>query len=80
MFGSKPLNIITDSSALVEACEAISQFGYFAVDLEGDSQHHYREKICLFQLSTIEQDYIIDPLSIEREIFLNDLNLPVGYV
>ncbi len=35
----------------------------FAVDLEANSLHAYREQICLIQVSTENQDYIIDPLS-----------------
>ena len=35
----------------------------FAVDLEANSLHAYREQICLIQVSTEAQDYIIDPLA-----------------
>ncbi len=35
----------------------------FAVDLEANSLHAYREQICLIQVSTEDQDYIIDPLA-----------------
>ena len=34
------------------------------VDLEMDSMFHYREKICLIQMATERQTFIIDPLSI----------------
>lgn len=35
-----------------------------AVDIEADSLYHYFEKVCLIQISTDEETYILDPLSI----------------
>ncbi len=37
--------------------------GPLAVDCEADSFHHYREKICLIQLSFGDADVLVDPLS-----------------
>ena len=37
--------------------------GPLAVDTEADSFHHYREKICLIQLSYRESTALVDPLS-----------------
>jgi hypothetical protein len=34
-----------------------------ACDLEADSMHHYREQVCLLQISTGTQNFIIDPLA-----------------
>jgi ribonuclease D len=47
------------------------------VDLEMDSMFHYREKICLIQMATERQTFIIDPLSIPsmsliKPLFEND--------
>lgn len=36
-----------------------------AVDTESNSFHAYRPRICLIQLSTEEDDYIVDPLALE---------------
>jgi ribonuclease D len=36
-----------------------------AVDLEADSMHHYREKVCLIQISIPDESVIIDPLALE---------------
>ena len=33
-----------------------------AVDLEADSMHRYRERVCLMQLSTSQRTVLIDPL------------------
>ncbi|NIQ12802.1 MAG: ribonuclease D, partial [Gammaproteobacteria bacterium] len=35
-----------------------------AIDLEADSLHNYREKICLIQISTENKTVLIDPLAI----------------
>jgi ribonuclease D len=34
-----------------------------AIDTEGDSLHHYPEKVCLIQLSHAGRDMLIDPLA-----------------
>ena len=35
-----------------------------AVDLEADSMHNYREKVCLLQFSTPDRTVLVDPLAI----------------
>ncbi|MDM8544457.1 HRDC domain-containing protein [Desulfococcaceae bacterium HSG9] len=35
-----------------------------AVDLEADSMYHYKEKVCLLQISTRYQNALIDPLAV----------------
>jgi len=41
----------------------MKQAGRLALDTEGDSLHHYFQKICLIQLTIDGRNYIIDPLS-----------------
>ena len=36
-----------------------------AVDLEADSMYHYKEKVCLLQISTKHQNALIDPLAVK---------------
>lgn len=43
--------------------DALSHEGVLAVDLEADSLHSYREKICLVQVSTASRTAVIDPLA-----------------
>ncbi len=52
---------IAGSSALGEALAEFGR-GPLAVDTEADSFHHYREKICLLQLSFGGLDFLVDPL------------------
>ena len=44
-----------------------------AVDMEADSMHHYKEKICLIQIATRKTCVIIDPLPIQDLSPLNSL-------
>ena len=57
--------IIDTVTALAEVSQALCRRKNVAVDLESDSMHHYKEKICLIQLATKQASVIIDPLRIE---------------
>ncbi len=35
-----------------------------AIDTESNSLYAYREKVCLVQVSTVEKDYLVDPLAL----------------
>ena len=56
--------IITTMERLAEVAAILSQQTEIAVDLEMDSLHHYREKVCLVQVSTRQQSWLIDPLAL----------------
>lgn len=56
--------IITTDQRLAEVAQLLSQQTEIAVDLEMDSLHHYREKVCLVQISTRQQSWLIDPLAL----------------
>ena len=36
-----------------------------AVDTESNSLHAYKERVCLIQFSTMDMDYVLDPLSVK---------------
>mgnify|MGYP000953392140 CR=1 FL=1 len=63
--------IITESRSLAAVCDALEGEKEIAFDLEADSLHHYREKVCLLQVSDRENTWLIDPLA------FNDLS-PLG--
>lgn len=56
--------IVTSTERLAEVADILSQQSEIAVDLEMDSLHHYREKVCLVQVSTRQQSWLLDPLAL----------------
>jgi ribonuclease D len=50
---------------LAEVAAIISREPEVAVDLEMDSLHHYQEKVCLIQISTRTENWLIDPLALK---------------
>ncbi len=63
MFDS-PLWMVEDEEALGQLVQRLAEAPVIAVDTEADSMHHYRERICLIQITDAEGDVIIDPLAI----------------
>lgn len=55
---------ITDRAALLRWVELLDRADVIAVDTESDSLHHYREKVCLVQMTALGQDALIDPLAL----------------
>lgn len=64
MFGSTPLILVETPEALAACAEALAKATCIGVDTESDSFHHYREKVCLIQISDLHTDYVVDPLSV----------------
>lgn len=60
---SAAANLITDQPTLDRLVERLSRESVLAFDLEADSLHHYTEKVCLIQVSTEEETWLIDPLA-----------------
>ena len=58
-----PAPILTDSAAVAAFATELARFATIAVDLEADSMHCYREKVCLLQFTTPERTVLIDPLA-----------------
>lgn len=56
--------IVTTQQRLAQVARLIGQEREVAVDLEMDSLHHYREKVCLVQISTRSESWLIDPLAL----------------
>lgn len=55
--------IITDVARLAEVAAILGRQSEIALDLEMDSLHHYQEKVCLLQVSTRLENWLIDPLA-----------------
>jgi ribonuclease D len=54
--------IITTDAVLDEWCVTLERKDSIALDTEGDSLHCYFEKLCLIQVSSGDQNVLIDPL------------------
>lgn len=66
----KPVIVVSKQSDLSSMIRNIEKASFLSVDTESNSFHAYYNRICLIQISTSEEDYVIDPLSL---ISLNDL-------
>jgi ribonuclease D len=64
----KSFKIITQPADLVKAVHEMGGCSVIALDTESNSRHHYPEQLCLIQIATQSQVYIIDTLA------LNDLS------
>ncbi len=67
---------ITTAAELAELVPELESEPVLAVDLEADSMHHFKEKVCLLQLATSRTSAIIDPLALPdlsalRPVFAN---------
>jgi ribonuclease D len=54
--------LIETNQQLKQVCDELCGEKELALDLEADSLHHYREKVCLLQLSNRHSTWLIDPL------------------
>ena len=55
---------IADDRALARAVDVMSREKVLAFDLESDNNlHHYGSKLCLMQLATPDENFVVDPLS-----------------
>ncbi len=57
-------SVIENNLKLKSLCEYLAKEPELALDLEADSLHHYREKVCLLQLSNRMNTWLIDPFVI----------------
>lgn len=64
MFQDTPLIMVEDDAGLLALVETLKDKPVIGVDTEADSFHHYQEKLCLIQVSDLDNDYIIDPLKL----------------
>ena len=57
--------ILTDRQSIKELAAELARETSIAVDLEADSMHSYREKVCLLQFSTPQRTVLVDPLAVD---------------
>ncbi len=56
--------ILIDGPAVARFALRLQQEPAIAVDLEADSLHSYRDKVCLMQFSTPNETVLVDPLAV----------------
>ncbi|ACG73488.1 3'-5' exonuclease [Anaeromyxobacter sp. K] len=56
---------VSDPDALSRLLDALAGERVLALDTESNSFHVYRERVCLLQLSTRAQDFVVDPISVD---------------
>jgi ribonuclease D len=54
----------------MDLADTLSRQSCIAVDTEANSLHAYRERVCLIQFSTLETDYLVDPLALDDLTYL----------
>ncbi|MBN2549885.1 MAG: ribonuclease D [Anaerolineales bacterium] len=57
--------LITHPAELRRLVDALHQETILAVDTESNSLFAYREQVCLIQFSTLQADYLVDPLALK---------------
>jgi ribonuclease D len=64
--------VVDSSDKLANLAAGLDGVTAIGVDTESDSFHSYREKTCLVQISTADEDYIVDPLVLPSLAPLNE--------
>jgi ribonuclease D len=62
------MNVITSTRQLAEACERLRQHPYVAVDTEFLRETTFYPKLCLIQIASEDEDYLIDPLAVGLDL------------
>jgi ribonuclease D len=61
-----PPELVQTPSQLTQLVDKLIRQPRLAVDTESNSLHAYRERVCLIQFSTLEADYLVDPLALDN--------------
>ncbi len=59
------IRLISDAGALSELGESLRGETRLAVDLEAAGFHRYSDRVCLLQVSTSDQDLVVDTLAVD---------------
>ena len=62
---ARPPVLVQDVPGLARLLDALRHEPRVALDTESNSFHVYRERVCLLQLSSREQDWVVDPLAVD---------------
>ncbi len=65
-----PLKMVECADALAEAVACWRAEGIVGIDTESNSFFAYRDRLCLLQASTHDQDWIVDPIALGEDLQL----------
>jgi ribonuclease D len=57
---------IESDADLADACRLLLSQSIIGVDMEADSMHSFKEKICLIQIATRKEAFLVDPFTIDN--------------
>jgi ribonuclease D len=60
-----PYSLVTSTAELNKLMAKLRKEPILALDTEASSFHRYKERICLIQLSTRDQTWLIDPITVD---------------
>jgi ribonuclease D len=61
-----PVAMVTDSHRLADSVRTMTGIKAIGLDTESNSRHHYPEQLCLIQIATGHNVYIIDTITLEN--------------
>ena len=56
--------MVDTPQSLAELLPILEATDWIAIDTEADSLYHYFEKVCLLQISTRSETFLLDPLAL----------------
>lgn len=59
------VSLIQDEASSRDVAQQLSDAGEFALDLEAAGFHRYSDRLCLVQVSTREETWVLDPLAFD---------------
>lgn len=61
----RPPTLVADPASVRALAARLDSERIVAIDTESNSFHVYRERICLLQVSTRDEDFVVDPLAVD---------------
>lgn len=58
-------SVIDTGAALDDFVERTQDVSVLGIDLEADSMHHFKERVCLLQIASVQACVLVDPLALE---------------
>ena len=77
--GIMTIRLISDAGSLQELGEGLTGESRVAVDLEAAGFHRYSDRVCLLQVSTGDQNFVVDTLAVDpSDVLRGPLESPAG--